>query len=72
LWRTTAGATRLAIEFPVKAGGTRTATFDVAGLDASKLPGWPQASLGSVGACPQDRSTAAPDSFMLTLSWRLL
>ena len=28
------------IEFPVKAGGTRTAAFDVAGLDRSKMPGW--------------------------------
>jgi hypothetical protein len=40
LWRLTAGARRLSIEFPVKAGGTRTATFDVPGLDRSKLPGW--------------------------------
>ena len=40
LWRLTAGATRISIEFPVKAGGTRTATFDVAGLDDSKMPGW--------------------------------
>ncbi len=40
LWRLTRGARVLSIEFPVKAGGTRTATFDVAGLDGSKLPGW--------------------------------
>lgn len=40
LWRATAGASRISIEFPVRAGGTRTATFDVAGLDESKLPGW--------------------------------
>jgi hypothetical protein len=40
LWEATAGATRITIEFPVRAGGTRTATFDVAGLDESKLPGW--------------------------------
>jgi hypothetical protein len=43
LWRLTAGATRLAIEFPVKAGGTRTASFDVAGLDEAAMPGWPAA-----------------------------
>ena len=40
LWRLTAGANRLSVEFPVTAGGTRTATFDVAGLDRSKMPGW--------------------------------
>ncbi|MEO5873754.1 MAG: hypothetical protein ABIS86_06875, partial [Streptosporangiaceae bacterium] len=40
LWRLTSGATRIGIEFPVKAGGTRTATFDVAGLNRSKLPRW--------------------------------
>jgi hypothetical protein len=40
LWRLTANAGRITIEFPVKAGGTRTARFDVAGLDASKMPGW--------------------------------
>ena len=44
LWRLTSGARRISIEFPVKAGGTRTASFDVAGLDESKMPGW------SVGA----------------------
>jgi hypothetical protein len=40
LWRTTRGASLLSIQFPVKAGGTRTATFEVAGLDRSKLPAW--------------------------------
>lgn len=40
LWRTTAGAKRIVVEFPVKAGGTRTASFDVAGLDRSKMRGW--------------------------------
>ncbi len=40
LWRLTSSATRISIEFPVKAGGTRTASFDVAGLDQSKMPGW--------------------------------
>jgi hypothetical protein len=39
-WRLTGEAARLAIEFPVTAGGTRTATFDVIGLDESKMPGW--------------------------------
>ena len=40
LWRLTSGARRISVEFPVKAGGTRTASFDVAGLDESKMPGW--------------------------------
>lgn len=40
LWRMTKDAKRIAIEFPVKAGGTRTAVFEVAGLDRMKLPGW--------------------------------
>jgi hypothetical protein len=40
LWRLTSGATRISIEFPVKAGGTRTARFDVAGLDEHSMPGW--------------------------------
>lgn len=40
LWQLTAGATRISIEFPVTAGGTRTARFEVAGLDESKMPGW--------------------------------
>jgi len=40
LWRLTGDAARLRIEFPVKAGGTRTAAFDVVGLDESKMPGW--------------------------------
>jgi hypothetical protein len=40
LWTMTAGAKTLTIEFPVKAGGTRAATFDIAGLDRSKMPGW--------------------------------
>lgn len=40
LWDLTRGAARIEIEFPVKAGGTRTARFDVAGLDGSKMPGW--------------------------------
>ncbi|MGE0813819.1 MAG: hypothetical protein AB7O28_07230 [Vicinamibacterales bacterium] len=40
LWRLTGDAARLAIAFPVTAGGTRTAAFDVVGLDESKMPGW--------------------------------
>ena len=40
LWRMLDGAKILTVEFPVKPGGTRTATFEVAGLDRSRLPGW--------------------------------
>lgn len=40
LWRMTDGAKTLAVEFPVKAGGTRTAVFEVAGLDRARMPGW--------------------------------
>lgn len=40
LWRVTAGATEIRVEFPVVAGGTRTARFEVAALDESKMPGW--------------------------------
>jgi hypothetical protein len=40
LWRMTRGAKTLSIEFPVKAGGTRTAEFEVAGLDRTQMPGW--------------------------------
>lgn len=40
LWRLTNGAKQLTIEFPVRAGGTRRATFEVAGLDRSRMPGW--------------------------------
>lgn len=40
LWGLTDGATQISIEFPVTAGGTRTASFDVGGLDRSKMPGW--------------------------------
>lgn len=40
LWRLAGDAVRLGIEFPVTAGGTRTAVFEVSGLDAAKLPGW--------------------------------
>jgi hypothetical protein len=40
LWRMTDGAKLLSVEFPVKSGGTRTAEFEVAGLDRTQLPGW--------------------------------
>jgi len=30
----------LSIEFPVKAGGTRTAVFETGGLDGKQMPGW--------------------------------
>ena len=40
LWDLAAGADTLAIEFPVVAGGTRTAVFEVGGLKTSRMPGW--------------------------------
>lgn len=40
LWRMLDGARRLSVEYPVKAGGTRTAEFEVGGLDRTRLPGW--------------------------------
>lgn len=40
LWRLARKSKTIAIEFPVKAGGTRTAVFEVAGLDGARLPGW--------------------------------
>jgi len=40
LWRLARDAQVIAIEFPVAAGGARTATFEVGGLDAAKMPGW--------------------------------
>ena len=40
LWRLAKRAKRLSIEFPVKAGGTRTAVFETGGLDAQKMPRW--------------------------------
>lgn len=40
LWKQMRQAQRLRIEFPVKAGGTRSAEFEVAGLDGSQMPGW--------------------------------
>jgi hypothetical protein len=46
LWRATAGATQLQIEFPVRVGGTRIARFAVGGLNRSRMPGWDAASGG--------------------------
>jgi hypothetical protein len=40
LWRLARSAKTLAIEFPVKADGTRTAVFETGGLDTGKMPGW--------------------------------
>ena len=40
LWRLTGDAKVITIEFPVKPAGTRTAVFDVGGLDRAKLPAW--------------------------------
>ena len=40
LWRMIDGAKRLVVEYPVKAGGTRTARFEVGGLDRGQLPAW--------------------------------
>ena len=44
LWALTKGARSLTIEFPVKLGGTRTATFEVSELDRSKMPHWDSGS----------------------------
>ncbi len=40
LWKLARQAKAMRIEFPVKAGGTRTAEFEVGGLDAAQMPGW--------------------------------
>lgn len=40
LWKMTKGAKTLEIEFPVKGLGKRSAVFEVAGLDPSRMPGW--------------------------------
>jgi len=40
LWRLTRDARQLSIEFPVKGGGTRTALFELGGLDRGQMPGW--------------------------------
>lgn len=40
LWRIVRKAKSISIEFPVKAGGVRTAVFETGGLDGTRLPGW--------------------------------
>lgn len=40
LWRQARRAKVIEIEFPVKAGGTRKAVFEVGGLDGSQMPNW--------------------------------
>lgn len=40
LWALTARAKQMRVEFPVKARGKRTASFEVGGLDVTKMPGW--------------------------------
>ena len=40
LWKHAKAAKTIAIEFPVKAGGTRTAVFEVGGLDPARMPKW--------------------------------
>jgi hypothetical protein len=52
LWKMTAGAKALTIEFPVKAGGTRSAIFEVGGLDRAKMPKW-DALTGTRAAAPK-------------------
>ena len=40
LWNLARKAKVISIEFPVKAGGTRTAVFETGGVDASRMPQW--------------------------------
>lgn len=40
LWRLVGNAKQIGIRFPVKPSGTRTAVFEVSGLDRTKLPSW--------------------------------
>jgi hypothetical protein len=40
LWKRLRQAKAVSIEFPVKAGGRRTAVFEVGGLDGRQMPGW--------------------------------
>jgi len=40
LWRKVQKAKTVAITFPVKIGGTRTAVFETGGVDPSQLPRW--------------------------------
>jgi len=40
LWKLLGETDVVEIEFPVKAGGNRTAVFETGGLDANQMPGW--------------------------------
>ena len=40
LWRLLRRTQKVEIQFPVKAGGTRTAVFEIGGLDGAQMPGW--------------------------------
>lgn len=40
LWRQARKAKVMQIQFPVKAGGTRTAVFETGGLDGTQMPNW--------------------------------
>jgi hypothetical protein len=40
LWRLAKEARVLEVQFPVKAGGTRAAVFEVGGLDPGRMPAW--------------------------------
>ncbi|MGY0504924.1 hypothetical protein [Luteimonas sp. e5] len=40
LWRMFKSAREVSIEFPVKPSGTRSATFEVGGMDPARMPGW--------------------------------
>ena len=40
LWKLARKGKSISIEFPVKAGGTRTAVFETGGVDASRMPNW--------------------------------
>lgn len=40
LWKLLRDTEVVEIEFPVKAGGTRTVVFETGGLDGAQMPGW--------------------------------
>ncbi|HLM53585.1 MAG TPA: hypothetical protein VK325_08365 [Pseudoxanthomonas sp.] len=40
LWKLARTTQVMEIEFPVEAGGTRTAVFETGGLDGARMPGW--------------------------------
>ncbi|SHE49977.1 hypothetical protein [Thermomonas hydrothermalis] len=42
LWRLARSGQTLAITFPTRAVGRKTAVFEVGGLDPVRMPGWPQ------------------------------